>query len=140
MFRSSPAATECYRLTKAARGCKCNRVGCRLPWGDRGARRAAGTHRKILADCRDYEYYVGAAAAARAGNLAHRAPDRGVAESVVMQIGGWKTAAMFRRYAIVSNKDKVIAMEKLEAQRVQNSHSFSHSSAAEAQTGKAIVQ
>ena len=65
-----------------------------------------------------------------------RAPDRGVAESVVMQIGGWKTAAMFRRYAIVSNKDKVIAMEKLEAQRVQNSHS----SAAEAQTGKAIVQ
>ena len=29
----------------------------------------------------------------------------GVAESVIMATGGWKTASMFRRYATVSNKD-----------------------------------
>jgi integrase len=41
----------------------------------------------------------------------------GVAESVVMAIGGWKTAAMFRRYAIVSTADQRAAMDKLEEAR-----------------------
>ena len=49
----------------------------------------------------------------------------GVAESVVMSVGGWKTAAVFRRYAIVSNADQRQAMQKLEQQR-ENSHNFSH--------------
>jgi integrase len=44
----------------------------------------------------------------------------GVAESVIMAIGGWRTASMFRRYAITSNTDKTIAMEKLEQHRVEN--------------------
>src|SRR5260370_44223 len=44
----------------------------------------------------------------------------GVAESVIMKIGGWLTASVFRRYAITSNADKTIAMEKLEQQRILN--------------------
>jgi len=45
----------------------------------------------------------------------------GVAESVIMAAGGWKTAAMFRRYAIVSSADQRAAVEKLEAARAANS-------------------
>lgn len=41
----------------------------------------------------------------------------GVPESVVMAMGGWKTAAMFRRYAIVSSADQRAAVEMLERAR-----------------------
>ena len=41
----------------------------------------------------------------------------GVPESVIMQAGGWKTAAMFRRYAIVSSADQRAAVEMLERAR-----------------------
>jgi hypothetical protein len=34
-----------------------------------------------------------------------------------MSTGGWKTAAMFRRYAIVSNADQRAAVEMLEKAR-----------------------
>lgn len=44
----------------------------------------------------------------------------GVPESVIMKIGGWKTASMFRRYAIVSSADQRDAMEKLEADRARD--------------------
>jgi integrase len=65
----------------------------------------------------------------------------GVAESVIMSIGGWKTAAMFRRYAIVSQSDQKVAVEKLEQQlrensrqaTFENSRDFSHDSASSAQ-------
>jgi integrase len=57
----------------------------------------------------------------------------GVAESVVMSVGGWKTAAMFRRYAIVSNADQRQAMEKLERQRA-DSPNFSPNFGVEAET------
>ena len=46
----------------------------------------------------------------------------GVPESVVMATGGWKTAAMFRRYAIVSKADQqavVAAIEAADAARAQ---------------------
>jgi integrase len=43
----------------------------------------------------------------------------GVPESVVMAMGGWKTAAMFRRYAIVSGADGRAAVEMLERSRAQ---------------------
>jgi len=43
----------------------------------------------------------------------------GVLESVVMAMGGWKTAAMFRRYAIGSNSDQQAAVRMLEAARKQ---------------------
>jgi len=46
----------------------------------------------------------------------------GVPESVIMATGGWKTAAMFRRYAIVSSADSRDAMEALE--RARNARSL----------------
>jgi integrase len=45
----------------------------------------------------------------------------GVAEGVIMKIGGWKTRCVFERYAIVSQSDIRDAMAKL-----QNRHSFGH--------------
>jgi integrase len=41
----------------------------------------------------------------------------GVPESVIMATGGWKTASMFRRYAIVSTADQRDAMALLELAR-----------------------
>ena len=41
----------------------------------------------------------------------------GVAESVIMATGGWKTSAMFVRYAIVSSADQRAAVEMLERAR-----------------------
>ena len=41
----------------------------------------------------------------------------GVPESVIMSLGGWKTASMFRRYAIVSAADQKDAMLMLEKAR-----------------------
>jgi hypothetical protein len=45
----------------------------------------------------------------------------GVPESVIMATGGWKTPAMFRRYAIVSSADQKAAVEMLERARAENS-------------------
>jgi integrase len=44
----------------------------------------------------------------------------GVPESVIMATGGWKTPAMFRRYAIVSSADQRAAVEALEKARAEN--------------------
>ncbi len=44
----------------------------------------------------------------------------GVPESVVMAMGGWKTAAIFRRYAIVSSADQRAAVDMLEKARAEN--------------------
>ncbi len=54
----------------------------------------------------------------RSGAKALRAA--GVPESVIMEIGGWRTASMFRRYAIVSPEDRRMAVEKLERARAEN--------------------
>jgi integrase len=70
----------------------------------------------------------------------------GVAESVIMAIGGWETASVFKRYDIVSNKDKSLAVDaleqqrivnkaKLEAEQAENSHSFSHTFASASENG-----
>jgi Phage integrase family len=48
----------------------------------------------------------------------------GVPQSVVMAMGGWKTADMFRRYAIVSTADQRAAVEALEKARAENSPAF----------------
>jgi integrase len=45
----------------------------------------------------------------------------GVPESVIMAVGGWKTSAMFRRYAIVSTADQRDAVKALERAREVNS-------------------
>ena len=41
----------------------------------------------------------------------------GVAEGVIMRIGGWKTRSVFDRYAIVSQADVVGALQKLEKRK-----------------------
>ncbi|HEY1759967.1 MAG TPA: site-specific integrase [Bryobacteraceae bacterium] len=41
----------------------------------------------------------------------------GIAEGVIMKIGGWKTRSVFERYAIVSNSDVDDAVERYEARR-----------------------
>jgi integrase len=41
----------------------------------------------------------------------------GVAEGVIMKIGGWKTRSVFERYAIVSQGDIRDAMTSLEAKQ-----------------------
>ena len=50
----------------------------------------------------------------------------GIAEGVIMKIGGWKTRSVFERYAIVSRTDIVDAMRMLQqtekASRMQQSH------------------
>lgn len=49
----------------------------------------------------------------------------GVAEGVIMKIGGWRTRTVFERYAIVAQSDIADAMQKLESRQV--GHSFGHS-------------
>jgi len=56
----------------------------------------------------------------------------GVAEGVIMKIGGWRTRCIFERYAIVSQTDISDAMRKLESQ--QNGHSVGHSEEEEDQS------
>jgi integrase len=48
----------------------------------------------------------------------------GVAEGVIMKIGGWRTRSVFERYAIVAQSDVVDAMQKLESR--ESGHSFGH--------------
>src|ERR1039457_1242445 len=43
----------------------------------------------------------------------------GVAENIIMQIGGWRTRSVFDRYAIITENDIVDAVRKLEADRKQ---------------------
>jgi integrase len=68
----------------------------------------------------------------------------GVAEGVIMKIGGWRTRSVFERYAIVSQTDIVEAMQRLESQ--QDGHSLGHSrqgteeSPAEAEDAKPLPQ
>jgi integrase len=57
----------------------------------------------------------------------------GIAEGVIMSIGGWKTRSVFERYAIVSRTDIADAMRKLqqtesalESVAVANSHEIGH--------------
>jgi integrase len=38
----------------------------------------------------------------------------GIAETVIMKIGGWRTRSVFERYAIVSRNDIADAMRKLQ--------------------------
>jgi hypothetical protein len=50
----------------------------------------------------------------------------GVPESTIMDIGGWKTREMFKRYAITDTKDVAAAISKRERARVENGHDLSH--------------
>jgi hypothetical protein len=48
----------------------------------------------------------------------------GIAETVIMKIGGWRTRGVFEHYAIVSRGDMVDAMQKL--QRAEQESTASH--------------
>jgi hypothetical protein len=56
----------------------------------------------------------------------------GVAEGVIMRVGGWKTRSVFERYNIIDQADIRDAMEKLEnAQRKTSAeigHDYGHDS------------
>lgn len=63
----------------------------------------------------------------------------GVAEGVIMKIGGWKTRSVFERYAIVSQSDIREAMTKLEAgQQHDNAEAALEHNAAQKQFGQAL--
>ena len=48
----------------------------------------------------------------------------GVAEGVIMKIGGWRTRSVFERYAIVSQSDIAEAIGRLE---IHDGHNLGHS-------------
>jgi integrase len=63
----------------------------------------------------------------------------GVAEGVIMKIGGWKTRSVFERYAIVSQSDIRDAMTRLEAgQQRDNAEAAQEKKAAELQFGQGL--
>jgi integrase len=63
----------------------------------------------------------------------------GVAEGVIMKIGGWKTRSVFERYAIVSQSDIRDAMAKLEAgQQRDNKDAAQEQNTAEKQFGQGL--
>ena len=63
----------------------------------------------------------------------------GVAEGVIMKIGGWKTRSVFERYAIVSQSDIRDAMAKLEAgQQRDNAEATHEQKSAEEQFGQSL--
>jgi integrase len=63
----------------------------------------------------------------------------GVAEGIIMKIGGWKTRSVFERYAIVSQGDIRDAMSKLEAGQLRdNAEAAKEKQAAEEQFGQSL--
>jgi integrase len=57
----------------------------------------------------------------------------GVAEGVIMKIGGWRTRSVFERYAIVSQADIAEALGRLE---LRDGHSLGHSEPTEPNPGE----
>jgi hypothetical protein len=55
-------------------------------------------------------------------SAARNARASGVAEGVIMKMGGWKTRSVFERYAIVAESDMDDAIERVEALRAQIGH------------------
>jgi integrase len=63
----------------------------------------------------------------------------GVAEGVIMKIGGWKTRSVFERYAIVSQSDIRDAMTKLEAgQQRDNAEAAQEQNKVQKQFGQSL--
>lgn len=50
----------------------------------------------------------------------------GVPESTIMDIGGWKTRSIFKRYAISDSKDIAAAVSMRERAKAENGHDFGH--------------
>jgi hypothetical protein len=56
-----------------------------------------------------------------------------------MDMGGWKTASMFRRYAITDPRDIKAAVEKRQQVRAELSHDFSHDSASTSESAESTA-
>jgi hypothetical protein len=50
-------------------------------------------------------------------SMARNARNEGAAQEVIMEIVGWKTAKVFRRYSIVNPADTAAAISKVDARR-----------------------
>ena len=61
----------------------------------------------------------------------------GVAEGVIMKIGGWRTRSVFERYAIVSQADIAEAVGRLE---IRDGHSHGHSEGTQDSRGEATTK
>ena len=92
----------------------CRACGRTVEAGGKCKEKDCGARRPAYAGLIPHDLRRSAAKALRAA---------GVAESVIMAAGGWKTPAMFRRYAIVSSADQRAAMELLESARARNANS-----------------
>jgi len=64
--------------------------------------------------------------------MARNMRNEGVAEEVIMDIGGWKTASVFKRYSIVDSNDTAEAVMRVEAARKRDLATL----AAQAQTAE----
>lgn len=73
----------------------------------------------------DYGVVVGAETHDLRRSAAQALRLAGLPERVIMAAGGWKTPAMFRRYAIVSASDQRAAVEMLEQARAESISPYS---------------
>ena len=86
-------------------------------------------HRGICSQCSsDRASYTGLIFHDLRRTAARNLRRAGIAETVIMKIGGWRTRSVFERYAIVSRGDMVDAMQKLQRAETesQEGHVISH--------------
>jgi integrase len=51
----------------------------------------------------------------------------GLAETLIMKIGGWRTPSVFHRYAITNRQDMAAGMRQYEADKARREAEFGHS-------------
>lgn len=57
-------------------------------------------------------------------SMARNMRNEGISEEIIMEIGGWKTSAVFKRYSIVNANDTAEAVRRTEAARKRNMELF----------------
>ena len=94
-----------------------------LPIGDAFSRTSRSEERRVGKECETCKgrelRYSGLIIHDIRRSAARNLRRAGVSESVIMRIGGWKTASVFKRYDIVDQADIAEAVTKLEQQRAR---------------------